>query len=410
MRNSLPLFSGISLGLVLFSSCEKEQNTPLNNSSVTAPMQYSFERNGVSTVNYSGQSERLAMGNELSDALLDFSKSTSQIQEMYANADANGNDVDPYTDPSLNTSTKSIRSKVAASYDLFSANTALSAQIKSDLDSFIVKQVSEIFSAQSAAASAGQAGQIADGSSVRYVNAQGFEYNQFLIKALIGALCTDQILNNYLSSAVLDEGSNRSNNNQGILLEGTNYTNMEHKWDEAYGYLFGMASDGSDPLASLGNNDQFLNKYLARVNSDSDFSSYAIDIFNAFKLGRAAIVAGEYEVRDEQIRIIKEKISNIIGIRSVYYLQSAKLAFAANNYGTAFHDLSEAYGFIYSLMFSQNPSNGEPYFTYNEVKGILSDLQSDGPNGFWDLEASTLDNLSNQIASRFSFSLNQAAN
>ena len=410
MRNSLPLFSGISLGLVLFSSCEKEQNTPLNNSSVTAPMQYSFERNGVSTVNYSGQSERLAMGNELSDALLDFSKSTSQIQEMYANADANGNDVDPYTDPSLNTSTKSIRSKVAASYDLFSANTALSAQIKSDLDSFIVKQVSEIFSAQSAAASAGQAGQIADGSSVRYVNAQGFEYNQFLIKALICALCTDQILNNYLSSAVLDEGSNRSNNNQGILLEGTNYTNMEHKWDEAYGYLFGMASDGSDPLASLGNNDQFLNKYLARVNSDSDFSSYAIDIFNAFKLGRAAIVAGEYEVRDEQIRIIKEKISNIIGIRSVYYLQSAKLAFAANNYGTAFHDLSEAYGFIYSLMFSQNPSNGEPYFTYNEVKGILSDLQSDGPNGFWDLEASTLDNLSNQIASRFSFSLNQAAN
>jgi len=410
MRYSLLLLSSISLGLVLFSSCEKEQNTPINNPTVTAPLQYSFERNGASTVNYSGQSQRLAMGNELSAALLDFGKSAPQLQEIFANADANGNNVDPYTDPVLNASTKSIRSKVAASYDLFSANTALSAQIKADLDSFILKQVSEVFSAQSAAAAAGQAGQIADGSSVRYVNSHGFEYNQFLIKSLIGALCTDQILNNYLSSAVLDEGANRINNNEAVLLEGTNYTNMEHKWDEAYGYLFGMAADGSDPLASLGNNDQFLNKYLARVNSDSDFSSYASDIFNAFKLGRAAIVAGEYDVRDEQIGIIKEKISNIIGIRSVYYLQSAKLAFAANEYGTAFHDLSEAYGFIYSLMFTQNPNTGQPYFTYNEVNNILSDLVNDGPNGFWDLEASTLDDLSNQIATRFSFSLNQAAN
>ncbi len=410
MRNTLPFLSAFSLGLILFSSCEKEENSPLPNPSVTAPMQYSFERNGASTVNYSGQTQRLSMANELSDALLDFNLTADQIQEIYANADANGNDVDPFTDPALNASTKSIRSKVAASYDLFSANSALSAQVKTDLDSFIVKQVSEIYSVQNEAAVAGQAGQIADGSSVRYVNAQGFEYNQFLIKSLIGALCTDQILNNYLSSAVLDEGSNRLNNDQGILLEGSNYTNMEHKWDEAYGYLFGMAIDGSDPLATLGSNDQLLNKYLSRVNGDTDFNSYADDIFNAFKLGRAAIVAGEYAVRDEQIKIIKEKISNIIGIRSVYYLQAAKRAFAANENGTALHDLSEAYGFIYSLMFTQNPSTEEPYFTYNEVNGLLNSLISDGPNGFWDLKDSTLDDLSNQIASRFSFSLNQAAN
>jgi hypothetical protein len=171
-----------------------------------------------------------------------------------------------------------------------------------------------------------------------------------------------------------------------------------------------MAVEGTDPLATLGSNDQFLNKYLARVNGDDDFSSYATDIFNAFKLGRAAIVEGQYDIRNEQIDIIKEKISNIIGIRSVYYLQAAKRAFAANENGTALHDLSEAYGFIYSLMFTQNPSTGLAYFTYSEVKAILSDLANDEPNGFWDLKASTLDDLSNQIAARFSFSLNQAAN
>lgn len=411
MQKSLPLFTALSFGLVLFTSCEKDETTAVSpGPSVQAPTSYTFERNNASSVNFSGQTDRLAMGAELSAALLDFSKSAQELKEMYANADSLGNDVDPFSAAALNASTKSIRSKVAASYELFSANTALSARIKADMESFIDLQVAEIYLARNEAASAGKAGQIADGSAVRYVNAQGYEYNEFLIKSLIGALCVDQMLNNYLSLSVLDEGNNRSDNDNSLLLEGTNYTNMEHKWDEAYGYLFGLADDPSNPLANLGANDVFLNKYLARVNGDADFSSYAQDIFNAFKLGRAAIVEGEYAVRDQQIDIIKDRVSNIIGIRSVYYLQAAKNAFAANQPGTALHDLGEAYGFIYSLMFTQNPNTQAPYFTAQEVENILNDLSKQGPNGFWDLDASTLDNLSNQIADRFSFSLNQAAN
>ncbi len=411
MRKSLPLLSALTLGFVFFSSCEKEETSTSNPSpSLTAPTFYNFERNNASSVNFSGQSERLAMGAELSAALLDFSKSAQDLQEMFANADSLGNDVNPYSAAALNASSKSIRSKVAASYELFSANTALSARIKADMESFIDLQVAEIYSTRNEAASAGKAGQIADGSAVRYVNAQGFEYNEFLIKSLIGALCVDQMLNHYLSLAVLDEANNREDNDNGLLLEGTNYTNMEHKWDEAYGYLFGLADDPINPLVNLGANDVFLNKYLARVNGDSDFSSYAQDIFNAFKLGRAAIVAGEYALRDQQIAIIKDRVSNIIGNFSVYYLQAAKNAFAANQPGTALHDLGEAYGFIYSLMFTQNPNTQAPYFTAQEVENILSDLSNQGSNGFWDLDAATLDNLSNQIADRFSFSLNQAAN
>lgn len=411
MRKSLPLLSALSLGLIFFTSCEKDENTTSNQTpTVTAPSFYSFERNNASTVNFSGQSERLAMGAELSAALLDFTKSAQDLQEMFANADSLGNDVDPYTAATLNASSKSIRSKVAASYDLFSANSALSAEIKADMESFINLQVAEIYSANNQAAAPGVAGQIADGSAVRYLNAQGFEYNEFLIKSLIGALCVDQMLNNYLSLAVLDQASNRADNDNAVLLEGTNYTNMEHKWDEAYGYLFGLADNASDPLINLGANDVFLNKYLARVNGDSDFSTYAQDIFNAFKLGRAAIVAGEYTIRDQQIAIIKDRVSNIIGIRSVYYLQAAKNAFAANQPGTALHDLGEAYGFIYSLMFTQNPNTQAPYFNAQEVESLLSDLTSQGPNGLWDLDAATLDNLSNQIADRFNFSVNQAAN
>ena len=40
-------------------------------------------------------------------------------------------------------------------------------------------------------------------------NAGGLEYNQLVNKGLIGALMVDQMLNNYLSAAVLDEADNR---------------------------------------------------------------------------------------------------------------------------------------------------------------------------------------------------------
>ncbi len=71
----------------------------------------------------------------------------------------------------------------------------------------------------------------------------------------------------------------------------------------------------------------------------SDFAGIAQDIFDAFKLGRAAIVAKDYELRNEQAEILRTKISEVIGIRSVYYLQQGKNAIEAQNFGTAFHDL-----------------------------------------------------------------------
>ena len=134
---------------------------------------------------------------------------------------------------------------------------------------------------------------------------------------------TDQALNNYLSTAVLDEGSSRDDNDAGTVLEGESYTNMEHKWDEAYGYVYGLNADAADPNADLGA-DSFLNEYIGKLEEDSDFAGIADEIFQAFKLGRAAIVAGDYDVRDAQAEIIREKISQVIAVRGVFYMQNAK--------------------------------------------------------------------------------------
>jgi len=394
----------------LFTACsdDDENNIP----SVEAPTTYTFERDGNSTVSFSGQTTRIEMGHELLGALSvnDTDNASAELLlEMFRNETADGGDANPYSSADLNASTKSIKSKTAASKDFFSANTSEASLIKADFEAWINAQAEDVFVNKDRQAEAGVSGQIADGSSVRYVNAQGLEYNQLVGKSLIGALMADQALNNYLSTAVLDEADNRTLNDNGTVADGKNYTTMEHKWDEAYGYLYGTAANPADPNATIGDDDSFLNKYIGRVESDDDFAGIAANIFNAFKLGRAAIVAGEYELRDAQASIIREEVSEIIAIRAVYYLQAGKAALNPNDMGPAFHDLSEGYGFIYSLRFTRMPGTDASYFTRTEVDGFLEDLMGDGENGLWDVTPETLDQISEAIAAKFNFTVAQAA-
>jgi len=395
----------LAFGLVFLASCDDEMPRS-EEIAIENPTTYEFLRNNESTVSFSGQTARINMGTELIGAMMDFDKTTESLLEMYANQTASGADANPYADASLNESTKSVKSKVAASSDFFSINSAESARIKSDIESWIVAQVEEVFPNKDVLAESGRAGQIADGSSVRYVSAKGLEYNQAVNKSLIGALMVDQIVNNYLSISVLDAGDNMANNDADIVAEGKSYTTMEHKWDEAYGYLFGLARDESNPLATLGE-DSFLNKYLSRVNDDSDFENIASDIFEAFKLGRAAIVAKDYQVRDQQAEIIRDRLAQVIAVRAIYYLQSGKNAIASDDLGGAFHDLSEGFGFVYSLRFLRQANSSNPYFTREDVDGFVNKL-TEG-NGFWDIDAATLDSMSDIIADKFDFTVAQAA-
>lgn len=372
---------------------------------IEAPDSYTFERNGESTVNFGGQTTRLLMGDEILSAFMDNTSTTEKLNAMYAHMEGEGN----FDNTDLNASDKNIRSKTAASADYFASNATDQALIRADFDTWINDQVVEVFPNWEVAAVAGMAGQIADGSSTRYISALGLEYNQLFNKGLIGALTADQALNHYLSPAILDEGNNRTNNDTETLEDGKTYTKMEHKWDEAYGYVYGLNADPSDPNADLGA-DSFLNKYIGRVEGDDDFAGIAEEIFEAFKLGRAAIVAKEYDIRDQQAEIIRNKISEIIGIRSVYYLQQGKNALNQEtpDFGAAFHDFSEGYGFIYSLQFTRRPGTDEPYFSKAEVDTFLVDLLDDGENGLWDVTGETLDAISEAIAERFDFTVEQA--
>lgn len=393
---------GIAITSVLFTSCSNDDDINLN-PQVEAPLTYKFMRDGKSTVDFNGQTTRIKMAMEFRSALKNTTKSASDLYGMFAHIQGETD----FSEADLNASGKNIRSKVAASKEYFSANTTVSNQIKSLMDSWIEQQATTVFENWENIATAGTAGQLqqAGGGSVRYVNGKGLELDQAIAKTLIGGLMTDQMLNHYLSTSVLDEASNIQNNNNSVLEEGKPYTTMEHKWDEAYGYLYGNEDDPSVPVLGA---DSFLNTYLKQVDSDPDFAGTASAVYDALKLGRAAIVAKNYEVRDAQVAIIRENISKVPAVRAVHYLQVGKEKLATGDMASAFHALSEAYGFINSLQFTRQPNASTPYFTHEEVTGFMDTLMEG--NGFWDVTDETLDDMSQTIAAKFGFTVAAATN
>jgi hypothetical protein len=400
------IFTLLLLSVTFISCSSDDDNTDNNNNqSVDAPANYQFTRNGNNTVSYSGQTQRIAMAEELISALKDPTRDQESLNTMFAHVEGDQD----FSDPDmleLNASSKNVRSKTAASADYFSSNSTDANAIKANFDSWISSQVNDVFPNWGNTASPGNAGLAQElGGSIRYVNEKGLEYNQAFAKSLNGAFLADQICNNYLSAAVLDAGDNVTNNDNDVLVDGKDYTTMEHKWDEAFGYLYGAEEDETAPVLEA---DSFLSKYLYKVEDDSDFTGIADDIYDAFKLGRAAIVAKNYTVRDEQVEILREKISMIIGIRAVYYLQGGKSEIANGDLPSAFHDLSEGFGFIYSLQFTRNPMTDAPYVSKSMVDGYINTLMED--NGFWDVTPETLDQMSEDIAAEFGFTVEQAAN
>ena len=347
------------------------------------PDSYSFTRDGVSTVFYTGQTARLNMAVELGNAVgrkpSEFTE--AQIKTMF-------NDGTGFTDSTLDASGKKVGNKTGAS-------TYSSATIKPLFDGWITDATSNVFPAWNSDASAGVAGQITDSGSdprTARVNAKGLELNQVFMKGLIGAFAADQIINNYLTSSKLDGA--KDDNDAGVLhytspnATEANVTKMEHYWDEGFGYLYGLDKQTYPALGK----GVLLNKYLKKVEGDEPGVSKKI--YDAFALGRAAIVAKNYTLRDQQAQIVKSELSKVIGYKAAYYLRSGGAKKTAGNNADAFHALSEGYGFILSLQFTQD-EDGVPYMSNAEVNAMLSELMAG--NGFWDRTEAELEAMATKI-------------
>ena len=100
----------------------------------------------------------------------------------------------------------------------------------------------------------------------------------------------------------------------------------------------------------------------------------------------------DYTERDAQALIIKNHLSIVTAQKAVDYLTGAAADAALLN-ADYFHALSEGYGFIMSLQFTN--FDGSPYFTHTEVMEMIATLESG--NGFWDRTSSELLDMASTI-------------
>ena len=393
------LFFSSIITFTLFSCSNDQDVAPQQNFNYEVPTTYNFSRNGATSVDFSGQSTRILMLDEIStyvktQAMSSLVVDQVKLKSMYSNTN------NAFATAALNTPGKQLKDKTAASKDyfgLFFGGGSITEQTA--VRSFFETSFVDLnLASQGTTASAGIAGKYGTGASTRYFSPNGLEPVQVFLKGTIGATILDQTVNNYLSINKLDESTFKADNTNKVLDGTSNYTKMEHTWDEAYGYVFGATCD------------KFLSEYITKVNADADFNTIKDDISLAFRKGRAAILANDYAVRDAQIDIIKQKLAIVVGVRSVFYLQTGKAKLITDNGAAAFHDLSEGYGFIMSLRYTNKPGTNNPYFSKAEVDAMLTSLTS-GTNGLWAIDSlgAKLDAISTQIAAKFGFTVAQAA-
>jgi hypothetical protein len=320
---ALPIIASIA-----FSSCK--DNGP-DEPQLDVPATYNFDRNGSTSVDYTGQIQRQEMLKEIADeikkATTGVTISATKLISMYENTNA------PFANAALNTATsKKLSDKTSAS----PAHVAHQGTEINWFKSILTKAADA--SDNLLPASKGNAGVI--GTTSKYlVDEKGVEYSQLFQKALMGACFMDQAVNNYLTDAKL------INNDQ--VETGKNYTTMEHSWDEAYGY-FTKTND----FQLTGTQDRgFWGGYFYGLEASNQAASKT---YAAFRTGRAAIVAKNYTERDNQKTIIKQQFENACLIKALHYLGESKKKIDVGNFASAFHELSEGLGFIYSLQYASS--------------------------------------------------------
>ncbi len=382
-------------GVLIFSSCSKNSSTPaVLGCTDPCSVEYNADAdtddgsctygyismftdptdtvNNPSTVSFGGQTARLHMVGEMMSAMNDETTTESMLTSMFNNSGYMWSSAVALaaTDKRLENKVNDVDQEINLAMLSF-ANDVAPAVANGDV------------------ASSGVAGSLTainpDGSQGRTVkvNAKGMELNQVFAKCLIGALCVDQIANVYLASGKM----NVSNDDR------PGYTTMEHHFDEGFGYLYGLDCSGTGVALTSG--DILLNKYLGKVVSNEPM--IAVNTYDNFRDGRQAIVDMDYTKRDAHIATICSNISRVVAYKAISYLDGASAELIANGVTPDFiHDLSEGYGFIYSLQFTK--VDGAPYFDNNWVKGKLDALKAG--NGFWDVTPAQLDAIRDEIIAK----------
>ncbi|UTW63237.1 DUF4856 domain-containing protein [bacterium SCSIO 12741] len=298
-------------------------------SKYTQPSTYVFTRNNETSVSYSGQTNRLDMLSEMTSYLKSAntpgtSLDATKLLNMYANENS------PWSTADLNESSKQLKNKTAG------GDASIQAYFEGLMNAAAAGSDSTVTGQYDGAN--GKIGVVQSGTKAYLMDAKGMEYTQLIEKGLMGAVFYHQITNVYLGSGKMDV-DNES------LVDGKNYTKMEHHWDEAFGYFT------SAPDFPANGTDRFWGKYS---NSRDGLLGTNSAIMTAYLKGRTAIINKDYTARDEAIAEIRKQLERVCAGTAIHYLNSAKADFADDALRN--HTLSEARAFINDLRFGYEPS------------------------------------------------------
>ena len=352
------ILSKISLGsmvILLVASCSKEGCTDPNASNYDAnagttnndlceynydvPSTYAFtDADGNNTVSYGGQTARMDMLSEM----VTYLKSANGSNATPATLDAStllamyDNSYTGWTDQSLVGNGKQLKSKTAL------ADAGIQAMFEAWM---------------STAASSSPS------NTTSYLQSStGLEWTQMIEKGLMGACFASQMTSNYLAGIEADDNETAVDADNGKF-----YTEMEHHWDEAYGYF----TDAVDYPTN--GTDRFWGKYANKSYLEDNLGS-ATDISTAFRTGRAALSAHNTADALVQRDIIIAEVKQMQAGMAIHYLNDVKSKVSSGADQSAInHSMSEALAFLFGMQFISET----PDMNSSDVMAYVSTIESD---------------------------------
>lgn len=350
-------------------------NTDTNTPSYTVPTTYAFtDANGNNTVSFGGQKQRLDMLSEMVTYMKTANTAGTAIsgqtlKNMYANsgytwADANN--------LGMTGSSKQLKSKTAA------GDQGVIVSFEGYMDAMGTLSATTTTGQETGAPGTGGVWPN-DGVKGPYLMSdKGQEYTQLIEKGLMGAVFTNQMTMNYLANIANDDNTNAVD-----ASAGKHYTEMEHHWDEAYGYF---TSEIDYPTNGT---NRFWGKYASKREAVLGSKT---KLSEAFRKGRAAISNKDYTTRDEQVNIINMEMEKVAAGTAIHYLKYAKTNITKNSARN--HAISEAVAFLAGMKYGYRASNGG--MTSAEITGVLGTIGQD----FNVVTITSLDAAINTIASK----------
>ncbi len=351
--------------LLCLSSCKEDDDTvtPTVEDKYEIPTKYSTFDN----VSYSGQTQRLSMFLELKSYMSaantpNTSLDATRLKAMYANDATTAQWTGTYE------ASKQLKSK-----------TFSTEQEKFEVlfDKIAVASQSTV------PGTTNQAGVINsnDGQKQYLIAANGLDYAQIIEKSLMGACLYYQATGVYMESGKMDVDNETITPGEG--------TDMEHHWDEAFGYL-GVSQDfptNKDGLIFWGSYSDKRNDLLGSNQK----------LMDGFLKGRAAITNKDLITRDEAIDELRPAWELVSVGSALHYLNVGINSF--DDIAIRNHGLSEGIGFIYSLKF--NPAKNITVTQIDELLVLIAGASNFDDMNLYTVDTTKLEEARDQLAAYF---------